>query len=117
MVKKADRPAATGAPVRFSADEVASLVRGEMPEEHIARMLEANPGPIDTRRTSGGKAKRPPITLTAAELADLAAGKTGAEVLRQLEKSAAMRRPRIVSKRRGSKPSIRPPGKAPRSKR
>ena len=68
------------------------------------------------RRAKGGKAKRPPIDLTAADLADLAAGKTGEELLRQLEKSAAVRRPRTVSKR-GSKPSIRPPGKKPPAKR
>lgn len=116
MVEKAGRPAATGAPVRFSADEVASLARGEMSEERIARMLEANPGPLDAQGGKGGKAKRPPIELTAADLADLAAGKTGAEVLRQLEKSAAVRRPPIVSKR-GSKPKIGPPGKASRPRR
>ena len=53
MVRKTDRPAASGAPVRFSADEVASLARGEMPEERIARMLEANPGPIDAQARQG----------------------------------------------------------------
>ena len=109
MVKKDDEQVSTGAPVRFSADEVAALVRGEMPEERIARILEANPGPLGPPLQRGGKRKSAPIELSAKELAGLGAGETSADVQGRLEKAAAVRRPRDLD-RKTAKPRLRPTG-------
>lgn len=99
-------PAATGAPVPLSEDEVAVLTRGQMPEERIARILDARPVPVGPP----GKAretKRAPVDLTPAELLALAAGEVSDRLRTRLDKAAAGRLK--VVKRTAATPRLRPP--------
>jgi hypothetical protein len=102
-------PRAAGAPVALSEDEVAALTRGQMPEERMARILEARSaplGPADKRRET----KRAPADLTEAELTALAAGEAADSLRARLEKAAAGRLK--VVKRTAATPRLRPPGSA-----
>ena len=119
MVKRALRkqsrmeapPGAQGSPVPLTGDEVAALVRGQMPAEHLARILEAKPVPVGPRGERPGKAKRGPVDLTGAELTALATGNAPEKVRSRLEKAAAAGRLKVV-RRETSKPRLRPPGEA-----
>lgn len=116
VVSKDAIPEPAGSPVPLSADEVTTLVRGEMAEERIARILEAKPVPVGPSGKQGRKAKQAPVDFTEAELAAIAAGEVADKVRVRLEKAAAAGRLKVVDRRTG-KPLLRPPGEAGRRRR
>jgi hypothetical protein len=79
------------APVPLSEDEVAALVRGQMPDERIASILASKLQRADVAPPEGPGAAAAPIDVSAEELAALAAGRDVEAVNARLEKAAARR--------------------------
>jgi hypothetical protein len=91
----------------LSQDEVTVLVRGQMAEEHIARILGAKPVPLGPPVDRGRKAKRGPVDLAEADLAAVSVGAIPEKLRSRLEKAAAGDRLKAVRRRKG-KPRLRP---------
>lgn len=101
-----------GAPVQLTQDEVTALVRGQMPEDRIARILEARPVPVGPPDERVRKAKQAPVHLSAAELRAVTAGEPDEKVRARLEKAAGDRLKRVSRRKR--RPQLEPPGEAGR---
>lgn len=101
-------------PAAFTPDQVAALVAGEADQKVIAKVLNAHhqprlAGPAATRKRRA-TAKPGPVTVTAAELRELATGATPDHIVAQLDASASKRRPSAGKKYKTAvRPTRRPP--------
>lgn len=101
----------TARPAPFTPEQVASLVVGQANDAEIGKLLTAHRQP---RLASSGEGKQAkagpaPIPLSAAEVRELATGRTPESVGSRLESSGRTRRVRATRRRTiGAKPTRRP---------
>jgi hypothetical protein len=101
----------TARPAPFTPEQVAALAAGQADSAEIGKLLAAHRQPRLPAPARGkqSRARPSPIPLSAAEVRELATGRTPASVQRQLETSVPARRTRATGRRTtGVKPTRRP---------
>ena len=100
----------TARPAPFTPQQVASLVAGQANDAEIGKLLTAHRQPRLASLGERKQAKTPaPIPLSAAEVRELATGRTPESVESRLESSGRTRRARATRRRTiGAKPTRRP---------
>jgi hypothetical protein len=99
-------------PAPFSPDQVAQLTAGGADQKMVGKVLAAHRQPrLPTAERTRASASTPsPITVSAAELRELATGALPEDVSARLEASTSTRRRSTGKARKGAiKPSRRPP--------
>lgn len=101
----------TARPAPFTPEQVGSLVAGQANNAEIGKLLTAHRQPRLASPAEGKQAKAgpAPIPISAAEVRELATGRTPESVQSRLESSARTRPARATRRRTtGAKPTRRP---------